>query len=86
MLTMNDETFLNIIRKYVALDNQIMLKTELALSGIDSVSYVEMIVTLEKEYNFTFDDEFLNPDRYSTFNDIMEYCLKKIGENNGLHE
>lgn len=48
--------------------------------GMDSISFVMFLVTLENEFNITFDMEELDFDKISTLDHIVEICEKKIKE------
>lgn len=45
--------------------------------GLDSISFVMFLVTLEKEFNITFDMEELDFDKISTLEQIIEVCENK---------
>ena len=48
--------------------------------GYDSISFITMIMMIEEEYNFTFDDENINTDVMRTVKNIAEYISSKIEE------
>lgn len=46
--------------------------------GVDSMSYIELVVYLEKEYDFEFDDDFLVYSRFSSIDELVDYVCGKI--------
>lgn len=46
-------------------------------SRIDSLSYIELVVYLEKRFEFEFDDEFLSYTCFSSIKELVEYVLRK---------
>lgn len=47
---------------------------------IDSISFIRLIVCLEEEFDFRFEDEALNRNYFSTIEDIFKYVEKRIEE------
>ena len=45
--------------------------------GINSILFVKIVVALENHFNFEFDDEDLNYDKFETMNDVYEYIKEK---------
>lgn len=48
--------------------------------GMDSISFVMFLVTLENEFNITFDMEELDFDKISSLDNIIELCKNKRKE------
>jgi acyl carrier protein len=46
--------------------------------GLDSLSLVNLIVSLEEEFGITFDDGDLDPAKIVTLNDLLELTEKYI--------
>ena len=63
---------------FPALENEISLNTDLNTVGLDSISFIRIIVALEEEYDFEFDDEMLDISIYKTIKDFIHYVDKKI--------
>ena len=40
---------------------------------IDSITFVKMVVALETEFNFEFDDEMLSFSNYETIGQLVDY-------------
>lgn len=56
----------------------IRAETELSALSLDSLSFVELIVNLESEFEIEFEDEELNIYDYSTVDDIILLVRRKI--------
>jgi acyl carrier protein len=46
--------------------------------GLDSVNFVKLIVYIEDEFCFEFDDEYLNLDLFDDLNSMIVYINKKL--------
>lgn len=58
--------------------SNITLGTELESIGINSISYIKIIVALENEFNIEFDDEVLNITELPTIKSMMKYVESKV--------
>lgn len=59
-------------------ENAIELKQDSILADlIDSVTFVKMVVGLESEFDFEFEDEMLAVSKFPTANDLVDYVEKK---------
>ena len=57
----------------------IVLNPKSAISElIDSVTFVKMVVALESEFNFEFDDEMLLISKFPVVEDMIQYVEMKI--------
>ena len=48
--------------------------------AFDSLTFVQMVLMLENEYNIKFDDEYINIEKLQTVKDVAEYIETKNGE------
>ena len=48
---------------------------------INSISFIKLIVCLEEEFNFQFEDEALNKNYFSTIEDIFKYVEERSKNN-----
>ena len=48
--------------------------------SIDSITFIKIIVNLEQEFNFEFDDEKLLFNAFNTINDLIVYVQDKVNE------
>jgi acyl carrier protein len=57
--------------------NNATLETGFASSGIDSLTFIKIVVTLESEFEFEFDDEMLLITKFPTVKTMVEYVESK---------
>ncbi len=48
--------------------------------AFDSLTFVQMVLMLENEYDIKFDDEYINIEKLKTVKDVAEYIKIKVGE------
>lgn len=58
--------------------NNISLETEFSSIGLDSITFIKIVVALEGEFSFEFDDEMLLITAFSTIKSMVEYVESKI--------
>lgn len=46
--------------------------------GINSISFIKIIVALEEKFNFEFDDEDLDYEKFEYFSDLCAYINNRI--------
>lgn len=65
-------------------ENAIELKQDSILADlIDSVTFVKMVVALESEFDFEFEDEMLSVSKFPTVNDLVDFVEKQTLGSNG---
>ena len=71
---------LDIIRKNSksTLDSDLTLQTEISDLGLDSISFIKVVVTLEETFGFEFDDEKLSFNSFETLQNLLDYVYYKI--------
>lgn len=62
--------------------NGISLDADFSSVGMDSISFIKIVVALECEFNFEFDDERLLIDAFPTIKSMIEYVDAKIKTHN----
>lgn len=73
------ERIIEIIRDACALkEDNITFETNLGDISLDSLTFIEVIVRIEQEFGFEFDDEDLNIDDWGTIGDVIHYVEGKI--------
>lgn len=78
-----EEKLRSILRKFVNneayLDN---LNSEINLDGlgINSISFIKIIVQIESEFDIEFDENDLNSQRFETLSDIVLYVENRIAD------
>ena len=79
---MYEEVLNNVIKIFKnVLDNNnidIDAETNIINIGINSLSFMNMVVKLEDLYNIEFEDEFLNVTSFSKVEDIVYYIMKNL--------
>lgn len=55
----------------------VTLETEFTGTGIDSITFIKLIVALEEEFDFEFDDEMLLVTAFPTIKSMIDYVEKK---------
>ena len=61
------------------IDN-ISVDTVLSELGMNSLSYINWTVNIEREFNFEFDVQYLDFSKVSNFKQMTEIILKHIGD------
>lgn len=56
----------------------ITLETEFAEAGLDSITFIKLVVALESEFDFEFADEMLLITKFSTVESMVEYVESEI--------
>ena len=54
------------------------MKDELKEKGISSLVFIQMLVLLEEQYDFVFEDEMLDQEKLSSIDVITDYIIKII--------
>jgi acyl carrier protein len=56
------------------------LEDAIAAIGINSIGFVRIVVAIETEFDFEFDDDYLDPTRLQSINDIIEYIMANVNK------
>lgn len=54
------------------------LETSLGKAGVDSITFVNLVVALESEFNFEWDDEMLLFTAFPTLRNMIDYVESKV--------
>lgn len=74
---------LNVVQKEIydnirsVLNSEISLDTSLSAEGIDSISFVSIVVSLEESFDFEFDDDKTLTEAFPTILDLIKYVEAK---------
>ena len=60
------------------LSGEILLDTDFASVGIDSITFIKIVVALEGEFDFEFDDEMLLITKFPTVRTMISYVESKV--------
>jgi acyl carrier protein len=75
------ERIITMIKDACALaESNINEKTKLSEISLDSLSFIQLIVNLEDEFDIQFEDEELNIYDFKTVNDLVDIVEEKINE------
>jgi acyl carrier protein len=69
---------INIIQNECVMGEVITSQTVISNLSLDSLSFISIIVELEKTFNIEFDIETLDIKTWNTVGDIIEYVKKVI--------
>lgn len=72
----------NVVKEQFIILNPKSIMSEL----IDSVTFVKMVVALECEFNFEFDDEMLLISKFPLVDDLIQYVEMKISSHIGKEQ
>ena len=69
---------INIVSKACALEEKVTEESELKLLSLDSLSFIEVLIDIEEEFEITFDVEELGFYNWETVSDIVNSVEEKI--------
>ena len=70
--------YFNIVREITSINiSHDDLNKEIILFNIDSINYIKLIVAIEEEFNFEFEDKMLAIDAFKSLDDILSYIYLK---------
>ena len=75
-----EEKIFNAIKEKVK-DKGIEVSYDTVIEGIlDSITFVELVVELETDFDFEFEDEMLSTSKFETVAKLVEYVKKQSEE------
>jgi len=79
----NKEKIIQILSTYLKSELDVEFTSDLLNSqiqdvGINSITYIKLLVTFENEFDFEFDDEILVITAFPTIQEMIEYISEKI--------
>ncbi len=80
---MIEKKIINVLQEF-ANNKKIIVDPQSPLINIveSSIEFIELVVLLEDNFKFEFDDEKLLFDTYKTIGDLIQYVAVKMGESN----
>ena len=74
---------MNIIYQAVEPYNDIVITVDTLFSDLpfDSIKFIKMVVSIESEFDFEFDDEMLLITKFPTIRSMVEYVEAKVTTN-----
>lgn len=76
-----EEKALEIIRENISLET-ISLEMSLEELDVDSITFIKIIVAIESEFDFEFDDEKLLFSAFPTIQTMIDYVKERTEANN----
>lgn len=75
-----EEKVINIICQAITLESDIVITVDTLLSDLpfNSIKFIKMVVALENEFDFEFDDEKLLFTQFQTVKSLIEYVNFKV--------
>lgn len=68
------EKIMEVTKRILEVDEIEVLKSDsLAELGLNSITFVKIVVEIEKELDIEFDDDYLDFEKYSTVNEFCRY-------------
>lgn len=58
--------------------DEIKIDDDLKEKGINSLAFIQMLVSLEEQYDFVFEDEMLDQEKLSSLDAVADYVMKMI--------
>ena len=71
------EIIINIINDNLALKEEVKENTNLSNLSLDSLSFINALVTIEEVFSITFNDEELNIDNFKNVSDLVNLVKGK---------
>ena len=69
---------MDIIRENLGDQSSTVVSIDSPFPEVDSISFITIVVTLENEFNFEFDDEMLLIVKFPTVKEMVEYVESKV--------
>lgn len=77
-LTNVPQKVLDIIRESLGDQTSTAISIDSPFPEIDSISFIAIVVTLENEFNFEFDDEMLLIAKFPVVKEMVKYVESKV--------
>ncbi len=72
------EIILKIIQENLAINQPIKIETKISQLSLDSLSFIQVLISLEDTFQIQFKDEELNIKKYHIVKDIIDKVKWKI--------
>ena len=60
-------------------DSGIRLEDTLSSLNINSISFIRLVVEIEKEFNVEFQDDIIDVNNFTTLKSLVEFIEEKVG-------
>ena len=69
---------LDIIKENLVDQSSTVVSIDSPFPEVNSITFIKIVVTLENEFNFEFDDEMLLITKFPTIKEMVEYVESKV--------
>lgn len=81
METLLEERFVGVLKKAVEDPNaDVSINSDITALGLNSISFIKLIVLAEEEFGIEFGDADLDNSKYSGLGDVLSLIERKINE------
>lgn len=77
-----EERVLELVRTRSFMGNEVKREDEFSTIGINSIDLVDLIVSIEDEFQICFNDSILNVERFRTVEDVIELVNNQLSAAN----
>ena len=77
-LTDIPQKVLDIINEHLADQATVVVSMDSPFPDVDSITFIAIVVTLESQFDFEFDDEMLLLANFPTVNEMIAYVESKV--------
>lgn len=75
------ETILNITRRVLNNDEiQFLVSDSLLKLGLNSITFIKLVIEIEKEFDIEFDDDALDFEKYNSVDEFCNYVDKLVAK------
>lgn len=76
-----EQKIINLIYQAINPENNTVISIDTPFSELpyDSIKFLKMVVALEREFNFEFDDDKLLIKQFPTVRSVIKYVYLKVG-------
>ncbi|MCP1132763.1 acyl carrier protein [Paenibacillus polysaccharolyticus] len=82
-----EKQFIDMLHKELpGIEIEISMETNLIQAGVNSISFIKLVILIENEFNISFDEERLDISYFPTIKDIVGYIESELNKNNSLEK
>ncbi len=85
LLDQTESSIINIVKENIDSNKEVYLESRFEDLGLDSLDFVQIIVSIEEKFDFEIEDEMLTTSAFLTINSLVQY-VKSRKENVKLKE
>jgi acyl-CoA synthetase (AMP-forming)/AMP-acid ligase II/acyl carrier protein len=73
-----EEKIFKILSKIIDIPSKFNFDDELNVFGVNSISFVKIFISVEREFGFKLDDEYFDMNRFRTVRDLVTFIKEKM--------